>query len=148
MVVVVVVVSAAAQNLPPSWAAPSLMQWMWRCCLHIALLIATCEKGLSESVAMPALTACNWKRETKHCVREGRWPCHPLVTEAAAQANLEQLALQLGLHGISVGEVRELGLWIYLKSNEVSDPRVCSEARSILDTKLEEAFVVFPKNAS
>ena len=79
------------------------------------------------------------KRETKHCVREGRWPCHPLVTDAAAQAKLEVLALQLGLHGISVGEVRELGLWIYLKSNEVNDPRVCGEAKSILDTKLEEA---------
>ena len=79
------------------------------------------------------------KRETKHCVREGRWPCHPLVTDAAAQANLEVLALQLGLHGISDGEVRELGLWIYFKSNEVNDPRVCGEARSILDTKLEEA---------
>ena len=79
------------------------------------------------------------KREKKHCVREGRWPCHPLVTTTAAQANLEELALQLSLHGISVGEVRELGLWIYHKSNEVSDPRVSSEARSILDTKLGEA---------
>ena len=65
----------------------------------------------------------------------------------------EELALQLGLHGISIGEVRELGLWIYLKSNEVSDPRVSSEARSILDTKLGEADMYqhlsfFPKNAS
>ena len=79
------------------------------------------------------------KRETKDFVREGRWPCHPLVETTADQRNREELALQLGLHGISVLEVRELGLWTYLKSQEVNDPAVCSEARTILDTKLEEA---------
>ena len=41
--------------------------------------------------------------------------------------------------GISAQEVRELGVWIYFKSEGASDPAVCSEARSILDTKLEEA---------
>ena len=79
------------------------------------------------------------KRETKHCVQEGRWPCHPQVSVPATQTNLEVLSLQLGLHGISKEEVRELGLWIYLKAHEAWNPRVCSEARSILDTKLEEA---------
>ena len=79
------------------------------------------------------------KRETKHCVREGRWPCHPLVAAATAQNNLEDLALQLGLHGVGTTEVRELGLWIYLKTNEVRDPAACCEARTILDTKLGEA---------
>ena len=79
------------------------------------------------------------KRETKHCVREGRWPCHPLAAAATAQTNLEDLALQLGLHGVSTTEVRELGLRIYLKTNEVRDPAACCEARTILDTKLGEA---------
>ncbi|CAE7708298.1 unnamed protein product [Symbiodinium pilosum] len=79
------------------------------------------------------------KRETKHCVREGRWPCHPLVAAATAQNNLEDLALQLGLHGVGTTEVRELGLWIYLKTNEVRDPTACCDARTVLDTKLGEA---------
>ena len=79
------------------------------------------------------------KRETKHCVREGRWPCHPLGATATVHDNLEDLALQLGLQGISTTEVRELGSWIYLKTNEVHDPTACSETRTILDAKLGEA---------
>ena len=47
--------------------------------------------------------------------------------------------IQLGLHGVSIEEVREVGLWIFLKTYEVRDPTACREARSILDTKLEEA---------
>ena len=79
------------------------------------------------------------KRETKHCVREGRWPRHPLGATTTIQENMEDLALQLGLHGVSTTEVRELGSWIYLKNNEVHDPTACSETRTILDAKLGRA---------
>ena len=79
------------------------------------------------------------KRETRHCVREGRWPRHPLGAAATVHDNLEDLALQLGLHGVSTTEVRELGSWIYLKTSEVHDSTACSETRTILDAKLGEA---------
>ena len=48
------------------------MQWMWRCCLHTALLIATCEKGPSENVAMPALIVCNQIGSVKQSTVFGR----------------------------------------------------------------------------
>ena len=44
-----------ARNLPISGAPSSLMQWMWRCYLQIALLIAACEKGLNVKEAQSAM---------------------------------------------------------------------------------------------
>ena len=85
VVVVAVVVSTTAQNPPPSWAAPRSMQWMWRCCLHIALLIARCEKGTKRKRSNASNDTDSMqqgrKRETKHCVREGRWPPIPWVPQ-------------------------------------------------------------------
>ena len=72
VVVVVVVISTMAQILPSSRAAPSSMQWMWKCCLRVVLLIATCEKGQSEGVAMPAMTVCNQVGSVKQSIVFGR----------------------------------------------------------------------------
>ena len=89
-----------------------------------------CASGSSQS---------SQQRRIKHCVREGRWPDHPLAGTDTAQPLPQTLALQLGLCGVSEREVRELGLWVYLQANEVHPQSARNEARAILDTKLEAA---------
>ena len=79
------------------------------------------------------------QRRIKHCVQEGRWPDHPLAETGTEQPLLQTIALQLGLCGIGEREVRELGLWIYLRANEVHPQSAREEARTVLDIKLEAA---------
>ena len=79
------------------------------------------------------------ERQAKFCVREGRWPSHPLADRTANVPDLMTIALHLGLHGICACEVRELGLWAYLKSLEVSHKFARDEAKAVLDRKLEQA---------
>ena len=81
----------------------------------------------------------NKRQDTKHGVREGAWPVHPLANAEADPSDLEQLALILGLSGVQIEEVRELGLWMHLKENNSSVPEVRDDARGILDANLEAA---------
>ena len=79
------------------------------------------------------------ERQATFCVREGRWPGHPLAENTANVPDLQTIALHLGLNAICTCEVRELGLWAYLKSLEVHNKFARDETKVVLDTKLEQA---------
>ena len=77
------------------------------------------------------------RQDTKHGVREGAWPVHPLANAEADPSDLEQLALILGLSGVQIEEVRELGLWMHLRKTTLPSRKCLSFYRRFL---VESAF--------
>ena len=113
-----------------------MMQWMRRCCLHLALLAVTFGGGQSAKDA-PVATA-QLTRQAVLDVRPGSVSkrIDGLIIPWQRQPDLLTYSLHLGLCGISEREVRELGLWAYLQSYEVHNPLAREEAQTVVDTKL------------